>query len=236
MLYITLKSITMNRIKIENLIFEKKKSLILNEINLELNAGHSYLLYGKNGAGKTSLLRCLTGLEKSFKGSISYQGETSDDLNATYLPDTYSLHDTIVIGTYIESFRLLFESNGLFDVERFKRTYDLFNINSFRDKNFGSLSKGMIKMVFITITMMKKSSLIVLDEPFEGLDIVMKKGLLELLIDEVSKGKLLIVSSHEVAEIYKQFDQLIGIKGGKITSILNREEVFTYEELIHQIL
>lgn len=226
----------MYRIKIENLIFQKKKFLILNQIDLELNDGQSYLLYGKNGAGKTSLLRCLTGLEKSFKGNITYYGDDSVDQNVTYLPDTYSLHDTIVIGKYIQSFRLLFESNGLFDAERFKKTYDMFNINSFSDKNFGSLSKGMIKMVFITITLMKKSNLIVLDEPFEGLDITMKKGLLELLIDEVSNGKLLIVSSHEVAEIYKQFDHLIGIKEGKISSILNREEVFSYEELIHQIL
>ncbi len=226
----------MNEIIIDNVTLQKRNELILNDINIELKMGHSYLLYGKNGAGKTSLLRCLTGLEKSFKGNISYNGEASVDQNVTYLPDTYSLHDSIEIGAYIQSFRLLYESNGSFDAERFGKTYDMFNINSFRNKNFGSLSKGMIKMVFITITMMKKSKIIVLDEPFEGLDIVMKKVLLALLIDEVSNGKLLIVSSHEVAEVYKQFDQLIGIKGGKITSILNREEVFTYEELIHQIL
>lgn len=226
----------MNEIIIDIITLQKSNELILNDINIELKVGQSYLLYGKNGAGKTSLLRCLTGLEKSFKGNISYYGDALVDQNVTYLPDTYSLHDTIVIGSYIQSFRLLYESNGLFDAELFERTYDMFNINSFRDKNFGSLSKGMIKMVFITITLMKKSKLIVLDEPFEGLDIVIKKSLLELLIDEVSNRKLLIVSSHEVAEVYKQFDQLIGIKGGKITSILNREEVFTYEELIHQIL
>lgn len=225
----------MNEIIIDNITLQKKNELVLNGISIEFKMGQSYLLYGKNGAGKTSLLRCLTGLEKSYKGNIS-SNDTSVDKNITFLPDTYSLHDTIVVGTYIESFRLLFESNELFDDERFKKSYDLFNINSFRDKNFGSLSKGMTKMVFITITMMKKSNLIILDEPFEGLDIVMKKGLLELIMDEVSNGKLLIVSSHEIAEVYKQFDQLIGIKEGKITSILNRDEVSTYEELIHQIL
>lgn len=225
----------MNEIIIDNITLQKKNELVLNGISIEFKMGQSYLLYGKNGAGKTSLLRCLTGLEKSYKGNIS-SNDTSVDKNITFLPDTYSLHDTIVVGTYIESFRLLFESNELFDDERFEKSYDLFNINSFRDKNFGSLSKGMTKMVFITITMMKKSNLIILDEPFEGLDIVMKKGLLELIMDEVSNGKLLIVSSHEIAEVYKQFDQLIGIKEGKITSILNRDEVSTYEELIHQIL
>tara|TARA_R100001143_G_scaffold63475_1_gene70815 strand:+ start:2175 stop:2855 length:681 start_codon:yes stop_codon:yes gene_type:complete len=226
----------MNKIIIDNITLQKGNELILNDIKIELRVGHSYLLYGKNGAGKTSLLRCLTGMEKSFKGNISSNGDDSVDQNITYLPDTYSLHDTIEIGAYIQSFRLLFEANGLFDAERFKRTHDMFNINSFLDKNFGSLSKGMIKMVFITITMMKKSNLIVLDEPFEGLDIAMKKGLLELLMDEVSRDKLLIVSSHEVAEIYKQFDQLLGIRGGKITSVLNKGEAFTYEELIQQIL
>jgi ABC-2 type transport system ATP-binding protein len=226
----------MNSIEIEQLGLQKKKSLILNRINLELHAGQSYLLYGKNGAGKTSLLRCLSGLEKGFKGNIFYNGEVSHEQLVTYLPDTYSLHDSTVIGKYIQSFRLLLESNGLFDEERFNQAYDMFNIHSFRDKNFGSLSKGMIKMVFITITLMKTSNLIVLDEPFEGLDITMKNSLLELLIDDVTKGKILIVSSHEVAEIYKKFDQLIGIKGGGITSILNREEVFDYKDLIHQIL
>lgn len=226
----------MNSIKIEQLGLQKKNSHILNHINLELYAGQSYLLYGKNGAGKTSLLKCVAGLEKRYVGDISYQGEASLEHILSYLPDSYTLHDSILVGKYIQSFRLLLVSNGLFDEDRFHRTFDMFNINSFRNKKFGSLSKGMIKMVFITITLMKTSNFIVLDEPFEGLDIAMKKCLLELLIDEVTNGKLLIVSSHEVAEVYKKFDQLIGIKGGEITSILNREEILDYKELIHQIL
>ena len=226
----------MNKIIIDNITLKKKNELILSDIYIELKMGHSYLLYGKNGAGKTSLLRCITGLEKGFKGEIYVNGEVHHEQLITYLPDSFNLHDSIVIGKYIQSFRILLESSGLFDEERFNQAYDMFNIKSFRDKNFGSLSKGMIKMFFITITLMKTSNLIVLDEPFEGLDITMKKSLLELLIDEITKGKLLIVSSHEVAEVYKKFDQLIGIKGGKITSILNKEEVFNYEELIHQIL
>lgn len=226
----------MNLIKIEQLVLKKKNSLILNQINLSLNAGQSYLLYGKNGAGKTSLLRCVTGMESSYNGQISYDYKEPAIRIVTYLPDSYSLSDRIQVGSYIHSFKLLLESNDLFDNYLYKLTCDSFNIDSYRDKNFGSLSKGMLKRVFITLTMMKKSRVLILDEPFEGLDIAMKKVLLDILLNEVVNGKLLLVSSHEVAEIYTSFDQLIGIKGGEIISTSNKGEISDYRDLIHQII
>lgn len=226
----------MNHIKIDQLVLQKKRSLILNQINLGLNAGQSYLLYGKNGAGKTSLLRCVTGMESNYDGTISYDYNEPAIKIVTYLPDSYSLPDRIKVGKYIQSFKLLLESNDLFDDYLYQLATDSFSIDSFSDKKFGSLSKGMLKMVFITITMMKKSRVLILDEPFEGLDIAMKKVLLDILLNEVVNGKLLLVSSHEVAEIYTKFDQLIGIKGGEIISTSNRGEVADYKDLIHQII
>lgn len=224
------------RIHIDNVTLQKNSVLILNNIQLELCSGHSYLLYGKNGAGKTSLMRCLVRMESEYQGEISIDPSENIAQIISFLPSTNILPDSLIVGDYLRSIRLLLDAKGLFDKELYEKTVAMFNIKSYQEKNFGSLSKGMAKMVFISITMMKKSDIIVLDEPFEGLDIAMKLELSELLMSEVKKGNLLLISSHEVAEIYKNFDQLIGIKGGGITSILNRENIVDYQEVINQIL
>lgn len=224
------------RIHIDNVTLQKNSVLILNNIQLELCSGHSYLLYGKNGAGKTSLMRCLVRMESEYQGEISIDPSENIAQIISFLPSTNILPDSLIVGDYLRSIRLLLDAKGLFDKELYEKTVAMFNIKSYQEKNFGSLSKGMAKMVFISITMMKKSDIIVLDEPFEGLDIAMKLELSELLMSEVKKGNLLLISSHEVAEIYKNFDQLIGIKGGGITSILNSENIVDYQEVINQIL
>lgn len=224
------------RIHIDNVTLQKNSVLILNNIQLELCSGHSYLLYGKNGAGKTSLMRCLVRMESEYQGEISIDPSENIAQIISFLPSTNILPDSLIVGDYLRSIRLLLDAKGLFDKELYEKTVAMFNIKSYQEKNFGSLSKGMAKMVFISITMMKKSDIIVLDEPFEGLDIAMKLELSELLMSEVKKGNLLLISSHEIAEIYKNFDQLIGIKGGGITSILNSENIVDYQEVINQIL
>lgn len=224
------------RIHIDNVNLQKNKELILKNIQFELCSGQSYLLYGKNGAGKTSLMRCLIGLETEYQGDISIDPLENITQIISFLPSTNILPDSLIVGDYLRSFRLLLDAKHLFDKELFEKTVAMFNIKSYQEKNFGSLSRGMSKMVFISITMMKKSDIIVLDEPFEGLDIAMKIELSELLMSEVKKGKLLLVSSHEVAEIYKNFDQLIGIRGGGITSILTSENIVDYQDVINQIL
>lgn len=225
----------MNRLRVNSISLRKDNDNILKDISLELKSGQSYLLYGKNGAGKTSLLKCIVGLDTGYQGDISLDPSGNIIEIISYLSCTNKLPVTLNVGDYIRSFKLLLESKNQFDQMLFEKAYSTFHIKSYQQKNFGSLSKGMLKMVFISITMMKKSDIIVLDEPFEGLDISMKLALLEILISEVKKGKLLIASSHEVAEIYKSFDQLIGIKKGRIASVLQNDNIADYQEVINQI-
>jgi len=232
---ITLESKEMNRLRVNNLSLKKGNEIILQKISLELTSGQSYLLYGKNGAGKTSLLRCLVGLETSSHGEVSLNPSVNITEITSFLPSTNKLPNSLNVGNYIRSFNDLFDSTGQFDKALFEKVYEMFQIKSFEDKKFGELSKGMAKMVFITISLMKKSDFIVLDEPFEALDITMKIALLQLLLAEVANGKMLLVSSHEIAETYKHFDHLIGIKKGLIASILQRDNITDYQELINQI-
>jgi len=215
---------------------KKNKETILKDISLELSSGQSYLLYGKNGAGKTSLLRCMVGLDTNYQGDISLDSSDNIAQVTSFMSSTNKLPNSLIVGDYIRSFKLLYNSENLFDEELFEKVYEMFQIKSFQEKSFGNLSKGMSKMVFISITLMKKSDIIVLDEPFEALDITMKVSLLNLLMSEVKNGKLLLISSHEVAEIYKNFDHLIGIKKGSITSILQKDKIADYQEVINQIL
>lgn len=226
----------MNRLRVNNLSLKKENDSILRDISLELSSGQSYLLYGKNGAGKTSLLRCLVSLETNYKGDITLDPSEKIMEVTSFLPSTNKLPNSLNVGDFIHSFKLLFESKDQFDKTLFENVYDMFQIKSFQEKSFGNLSNGMSKMVFITITLMKMSDIIVLDEPFEALDVTMKIALLDLLLLEVANGKMLLISSHEIAEIYQHFDHLIGMKKGRVTSILLGDEIADYQEVINQIL
>lgn len=228
----------MNRLKfiIEELFLQKKENKILEDISLEFHVGVSYLLYGRNGAGKSSLLKCLAGIEKNYKGNIygSCAGNNLPAMNVrkAYLPENIDIPNQIKVKDYIDSFIKIYTAQGRYDKDLHQLLNERFNINSFVDQYFGELSKGMQKLVLITIVLMSCSDLIVLDEPFEGLDLISKEELLNVLLQITANGCIVVLSSHEVARMNTKFDCLISMKEGRITNIRDKQKKPTYEEML----
>lgn len=223
------------QIIVNNLSVSINGAYILKKINLQFIEGKSYLLYGRNGAGKTTFIKSIVGLQENFQGDIHFKLKQSATLRISYLQENVSISEHIKVKDYINSFILLYKNMDLFNEGHYIKLSEIFEINKYINKTFGSLSKGMKKMVLLCISFMKESNALVLDEPFEGLDIVIKEKLSKFLLNEAKKGKILLISSHEIAEVFDRFDYVIGMKKGRITAIAGKDIKREYQDLLTQI-
>lgn len=217
----------MSNIKINNLSLIKKGERILENICLELIEGEKYLIYGRNGAGKSTLFKCITGLEKAYQGVVKLNGNT-----VTYLPENEDIPDQIKVQSYMNSFVNIFREKGRYLPETHMYLEKEFNLTAFSNSYFGEISKGMKKLVFLTITLISDSHLIVLDEPLEGLDMINKEFLIDFLSSEAAKGKIIFLSSHEISSLNRKFDHLISLRKGRITKIFQNQEDLTYKKML----
>lgn len=222
-----------------NLCLDIRSKTVLKDISVTFNSGLTYLLYGRNGAGKSSLINCLLNFEKGFEGQLLFlkNGEKlrQENLKKAYLPEELDMPVEIKIDDFQNSFKMLLEDEQRFNDRLFKYLSEKFELDSFEAKKFGQLSKGMKKLILISTILSSESDLIVLDEPLEGLDSLCKEYLIEILVNEARKGKIVIISSHEIATINNRFDSIISLKNGRITKILSKNEVEDYKELLSLI-
>ncbi|WP_421775473.1 ATP-binding cassette domain-containing protein [Gracilimonas sp.] len=226
-------------IKIDSLCLDAGKKKVLEDVSITFNSGFTYLIYGRNGAGKSSLIECLLNLNRSYNGTCTFlkDGEnlSAKNLKKTYLPEELEMPRGIRIKDFQNSFRMLLEAEQRFNKSLHKYICEKFELDSFDAKEIGHLSKGMKKLILISIVLSSESDLLVLDEPLEGLDTISKEYLIEVLINEAKKGRIIIISSHEIATINNRFDRVISMRNGRITRVILKDERLEYNELLSLI-
>ena len=193
----------------------------VDQVNLELTGGHIYALLGPNGSGKSTLMKLLSGLVKKSEGSISVDGKQLDcrareDISYTPTePFFYSYMKVSDVAAYYDDF---FKD---FDKARF---YDLIkNMELTPDMKVRSLSSGMLAKVKIAAAMARRSKLILLDEPFNGIDLLSRDALAKTIIGEMSEGSSLVISSHMVEELESLVDTAVFMKNGRIAEMCDVE-------------
>ena len=193
----------------------------VDQVNLELTGGHIYALLGPNGSGKSTLMKLLSGLVKKSEGSISVDGKklecrAREDISYTPTePFFYSYMKVSDVAAYYDDF---FKD---FDRARF---YDLIkDMELTPDMKVRSLSSGMLAKVKIAAAMARRSKLILLDEPFNGIDLLSRDALAKTIIGEMSEGSSLVISSHMVEELESLVDTAIFMKNGRIAEMCDVE-------------
>lgn len=193
----------------------------VDQVDLELTGGHIYALLGPNGSGKSTLMKLLSGLVKKSEGSIFVDGKQLDcrareDISYTPTePFFYSYMKVSDVAAYYDDF---FKD---FDRARF---YDLIkDMELTPDMKVRSLSSGMLAKVKIAAAMARRSKLILLDEPFNGIDLLSRDALAKTIIGEMSEGSSLVISSHMVEELESIVDTAIFMKNGRIAEMCDVE-------------
>ena len=205
-------------IKVNNVVKEFQGFRALDGVNMNVGKGDIYGLVGPNGAGKSTIIRHLTGVYRQDAGEIFVNGELVYEnrivkSKIAYIPDElfYFLQaDTLEMMKYYKGIY------PQFDEKMFYRLQEFFPSIQLR-RNIRRLSKGMQKQVAFWLSICCKPELLILDEPVDGLDPVMRRQIWSILMAEVEAQKMtVLVSSHNLRELEDVCDHVGIMNKGKV--------------------
>lgn len=204
-------------INIQNLTFKyKKQNALFSDLSFQQQNGNIVGLLGKNGAGKSTLLQLISGLLRPQMGELSINGFKPFDRLPDFLADIYMVSEefsfpSITIGTYIKATAPLYPK---FDYVKMSNILQEFELDA--KKNLNGLSHGQRKKFLIAFALSTNSSLLILDEPTNGLDIPSKSLFRKILVSSVSEEQLVIISTHQVKDIETIIDTIVVLDEGKM--------------------
>jgi ABC-2 type transport system ATP-binding protein len=204
-------------IHIQNLTFRyKKQDALFTDLSFQQGNGSIVGLLGKNGAGKSTLLQLISGLLQPQVGELSINGFKPFGRLPDFLADIYMVSEefsfpSITIGVYIKATAPLYPK---FDSEKMNNILQEFELDP--NKNLNSLSHGQRKKFLIAFALSTNCSLLILDEPTNGLDIPSKSLFRKILVSSVSEEQLVLISTHQVKDIETIIDKIVVLDEGKI--------------------
>jgi ABC-2 type transport system ATP-binding protein len=194
-------------------------STVLDDVSLELASGRVYGFRGANGSGKTMLMRALCGLIRPTKGEVAIDGQVlGRDL--TFPPSAGVLIENPAFlkkHTAFANLRLLAMIRGVVDADGIRQTLRAVGLNPADRRPYRKFSLGMKQRLGIAAALMERPRLIILDEPTNGLDADGVRLLRELLAEHRRDGALVVLSSHDQAELEFLADEIFEFADGRVT-------------------
>lgn len=191
----------------------------VDDISFSIDAGSIFGLLGPNGAGKTTLLRMITGIFYPDEGEIIFEGRPfnaeKDILRIGYMPEERGLYKKMKIGdqaVYLAQLKGLSKSQA---IEKVKEWFEKFEMQSWWNKKVEDLSKGMGQKLQFVTTVLHEPKLIILDEPFSGLDPVNSNLIKEEIYNLAKKGCTIIFSTHRMEQVEEICDQIVLVNKGQ---------------------
>ncbi|HYR61315.1 MAG TPA: ABC transporter ATP-binding protein [Actinomycetota bacterium] len=189
----------------------------LRNVSLVVDGGHQVALLGLNGSGKTTLLRIAAGLLEPTKGQVVLAGHAAGSLGAraavSYIPDNPVLYDDLSLEEHLEYVSRL---HGKKDWEPYAaELVTRLDLVKRIDDLPSTFSRGLRQKVSIALAFVRPFEVLLVDEPFVGLDQPGQETLLELLGEAAGNGAAVIVSTHQV-EYLGQASRCIGLRDGKL--------------------
>ena len=206
-------------LKVSNVSKKFNQVIAVNDISFELESGKMLGFLGRNGAGKTTTFRMILGLTEPSEGEIHFNGHSLNASNYNeigYLPEERGLHAKLKV---VDELSYLATLKGM-SKKDIKKAIDYwlerFQITEHRDKKIESLSKGNQQKVQLLASMIHEPQLLILDEPFSGLDPVNVELLKKAVIDLNRKGTTIIFSSHRMEHIEELCDDVCILNRGQM--------------------
>lgn len=198
-------------VKIENLSYSygKSKKPVFKDFSLNLESGNVYGLLGKNGAGKSTLLYLISGLLIPVSGGVIIKGKDArkrlpETLCDIFLvPEEFDLPD-VKLSSYVKTYAPFYPK---FSEEDMVRCLNVFGIEG--DVNLGTLSLGQKKKVFMSFALATNTSLLLMDEPTNGLDVPGKSQFRKFIASGMNENRIILISSHQVKDIDKIIDRVL---------------------------
>ena len=195
-----------------NKSFGKKK--ILEDINLNISRGKIIGLLGKNGTGKSTLIKIINDLLTVDSGEVLVNGERvgiSSKKIISYLPERTYLDKSMTVEKVIKFFSEFYDN---FDEQKSRKLLSDLGLDT--SLKLSKMSKGMQEKVQLVLVMSRKAELYILDEPLGGVDPATRDYILDTILSNFNEGASVIISTHLISDIERILDEVIFIDKGKI--------------------
>ena len=224
-------------LKISHLTKTYGEKKAVDDLNLHINPGEIYGFIGHNGAGKTTTLKSVVGILQFDQGEILIDGKSiqADPLackrEIAYIPDNPDLYDYMTGIKYLNFIADVFGVSAQDRQTRIRKYADLFELTEDLAQPIAAYSHGMKQKLAIIAAWLHQPKLIIMDEPFVGLDPKASHLLKEMMREVCDAGGAIFFSTHVLEVAEKLCDKVAIIKGGKLIRSGTMEEVKGYDSL-----
>jgi ABC-2 type transport system ATP-binding protein len=210
-------------------------------LTLTVPRGSFFGFLGPNGAGKSTTIRMLTGLIPATSGSIELLGlpMPAQDLaikqRIGLVPDESLLFDRLTGAEFLEFVGRMYGLPGPLAMQRAQELLELFELSNEKRKLIAEYSKGMRKRVAMAASLIHRPELFLMDEPFEGVDAVGARLMKDILLDQVSHGATIFLTSHVLEVVERLCDHAAIINEGRIAAEVNMRELRAGSETLEDL-
>ncbi len=196
---------------------------VIEDLSLQLQENHIHGIVGLNGAGKTTLLNAIFGLKKQNKGEILLNDERLTKKSIAFLPAENYFYTNITGREYLNIFK-----NKNFDIEKWNKLFILP-----LDDIIETYSTGMKKKLALFAILEKDKRIMLLDEPFNGLDIETERVIRSVLLNLKDKDKTIIITSHVLERLTNLCDDIHYLENGKIKFSVGKDKFDKFRDEIY---
>ena len=211
-------------VECRDLRFQVKNRVILDGISFRIPRGSITGLLGPNGAGKSSLLRMIAGLIPAESGSVYINGKPAGVARLgelSMLPDRSSLPGWLTVREWLG-----FAAGIYPDWDGNRAAELLLSLSVSRDSLISTMSRGEEARLQLLTCLARRAGLIILDEPFTGVDLISREVIASTVVGEMADGtRTFLIATHDIREMELLFDRLILIGGGRIQGIEDVEQL-----------
>ena len=195
----------------------------LDHVNVEMGDGKIYAFLGPNGSGKTTFMKILASLTQQSEGELLLDGKAlsiKSRADVAYLPTETHAYPFMTVGEFGEYYKTFFKD---FDEIRYKSWVERMKI-PFRTP-FKVLSSGMDKKVRVAATLAREAKVLILDEPFNGVDLLAREEIEKMILEVMSDNRTIILSSHLVEEVESYVNFALFFNEGRLLAMEDVEEL-----------
>ena len=213
----------MNILEVKNVEKSFGQKKIIRDISFSIEQGKIVGLLGKNGSGKTTVIKMINDLLTVDKGEILINGQSVSEKTkavVSYLPERTYLDNGKTVAQTFQFFQDFYDN---FDIEKAKKLLQDLDLDI--NARLSKMSKGMKEKIQLILVMSRKADLYVLDEPLGGVDPSTRDYILQTILSNFGENSSLLITTHLIADVEKILDEVIFIDKGEIILNENADEL-----------
>lgn len=206
------------KLEVKNLHKKFGETEILHGISFDVESGKALGLLGRNGAGKTTTIRIIMNVFRANQGEVLLDGKPVEkqQVSIGYLPEERGLYPKKKVGEQIVYLACLRGMKPAQARKNMRRWLERMGVEEYENRKLETLSKGNQQKVQLAQTLVCDPQLIILDEPFSGLDPVNSQILKDVIQEQIQEGKLVVFSSHQMNYVEEFCEEIVLINRGEI--------------------